>query len=228
MPISANSACTCSSVALNDRFPTYNFFTAVLLVPASAGHISETEEYNPCPYPGCKKPLSHRPARMSPGTHEHLAATTPRSQQRRRPKGRQSDRGMVRARSRLFCPVLKSGQAESRHRWYDAPKRCGDFHARNNDGLSTHARAYSRACWEALRTGGNRFASARPNNRAHELWRYLLARPTLGSRVGTSRTCARRPRRHADVESFVASRSILRHTSFRWRAPYPESSAACQ
>ena len=32
-PISENNACTCSSVALNERLPTYSFFTVVLLVP---------------------------------------------------------------------------------------------------------------------------------------------------------------------------------------------------
>jgi hypothetical protein len=32
-PISENSAATCSSVALNDRLPTYNFFTVVSFLP---------------------------------------------------------------------------------------------------------------------------------------------------------------------------------------------------
>ena len=36
-PISENNAAICSSVALNDRLPTYNFFTVVLLLrPANA------------------------------------------------------------------------------------------------------------------------------------------------------------------------------------------------
>jgi hypothetical protein len=32
-PISEKSAATCSSVALNDKFPTYNFFTVVSFFP---------------------------------------------------------------------------------------------------------------------------------------------------------------------------------------------------
>ena len=43
-PISENSAYTCSSVALNDRLPTYSFFKVVLLVPPVNEGTREAEE----------------------------------------------------------------------------------------------------------------------------------------------------------------------------------------
>src|ERR1700751_967689 len=183
MPISANSACTCSSVALNERFPTYNFFTAVLPVPASMGHISATEECKPCSCPGRKSRLPQtgqdvpRNERASCGNYPPQS-TTPSSEKGIKPIGAE------RARS-LDRPTLGN-------RWYDAPKLSGDFHAWNHDGFSTHARTYSRACGKALWTGGNRFAPARPNDRAHELWRDLSARAAAGSRAGVGRTWSRR------------------------------------
>jgi len=41
-PISEKSAAICSSVALNDRLPTYNFFTAVLLLRGARGPAQNT------------------------------------------------------------------------------------------------------------------------------------------------------------------------------------------
>ena len=73
------------------------------------------------------------------------------------------------ARPKLrFVQFEKSEQVEPEHRWYDAPKRCGDFYARNNDGLSTHARAYSRsvpesftAKWKSFHAGPTEQSRAR-------------------------------------------------------------------
>jgi hypothetical protein len=86
MPISENSACTCSSVALNDRLPTYNFFTAVLLASLASisspgtreGTPSEAEESGILPRAASEVLL---PAEASaPATRKHLAASVRRSQ----------------------------------------------------------------------------------------------------------------------------------------------------
>src|SRR6266481_9958854 len=115
MPISANSACTCSSVALNERFPTYNFFTAVLLGPREHGTLSAAEERSFRARLSRKIPAFCRPARLSPGTHEHLAATTPCSQQPRRSKRLQRQKGPERARTTASCSVpQKSSAADPR------------------------------------------------------------------------------------------------------------------
>jgi hypothetical protein len=80
MPASENSACTSSSVALNDRLPTYSFFTLVLLAPPmQAGANCEAEEAGSRPAGDHQR---GRPPRLkrAPQQQEHSAATAPRSQ----------------------------------------------------------------------------------------------------------------------------------------------------
>lgn len=80
MPASAKSACTSSSVALNDRLPTYNFFTVVLLAPPiKAARTSRLKRQDLGPQaatsangpPGLKR---------APQQQAHLAASASRSQ----------------------------------------------------------------------------------------------------------------------------------------------------
>jgi hypothetical protein len=137
-PASANNAATSSSVALNDRLPTYSFFTLVLLAPP---HCKRA------PTARLKRQFSARrgpPTRPAPPAEASTPATGTswcnRPSQSSMVGGR---RGSYEGKSKAR---RQSGDWRSRRRTVVGCAQLlpgGKTHARDDDGFSADARADS-------------------------------------------------------------------------------------